>query len=64
MIGICVDSNSQLPQSLATRFGIGVVPIPITVNGVQFREGVDLDASRFYGFWTDDEAYPCRPGLL
>ena len=54
MIRICVDSNSQLPQSLATRFGIGVVPLPVTVNGVEFREGVDLDPSRFYDFWSDD----------
>ena len=27
MIRICVDSNSQLPRSLADRFGIAVVPV-------------------------------------
>jgi len=48
MIGIVVDSNSQMPASLVDRFGITVVPLPVTVNGVQYFEGVDLDADAFY----------------
>lgn len=53
MLGICVDSNSQLPTSLARRFGIEVVPLIVTVDGVEHREGVDLDSDRFYGFWDN-----------
>ena len=53
MLGICVDSNSQLPASLARRFGIEVVPLIVTVDGVEHREGVDLDSDRFYGFWNN-----------
>ena len=56
MLRICVDSNSQLPSSLAARFGIAVVPLPVTINGVEFREGVDLDAAQFYEFWADGQA--------
>jgi len=48
MIGIVVDSNSQMPASLVERFRITVVPLPVTVNGVQYLEGVDLDADAFY----------------
>lgn len=56
MIGIVVDSNSQMPLSLAARFGIVVVPVPVTVDGVEFLEGVELDADRFYDAWHDDHA--------
>ena len=48
MIGICTDSNSQLPDSLAQRYGVEVVPITVTVDGHEYLEGVDLDADRFY----------------
>lgn len=48
MIGICTDSNSQLPESLAQRYAIEVVPITVTVDGHEYLEGVDLDADRFY----------------
>lgn len=54
MIGIVVDSNSQMPPALAQRLGIAVVALPVTVDGVEYQEGVDLDADAFYGFWTAD----------
>ena len=48
MIGICTDSNSQLPDSLAQRYEVEVVPITVTIDGHDYLEGVDLDADRFY----------------
>ena len=48
MIGICTDSNSQLPESLAQRYAVEVVPITVTIDGHEYLEGVDLDADRFY----------------
>ncbi len=48
MIRLVVDSNSQIPPSLAERFGITVVPLTVTVDGVPYLEGVDLDADGFY----------------
>ena len=53
MIGIVVDSNSQMPDELAVRFGIEVVPLTVTVDGVDHLEGVDLDADDFYANWAD-----------
>jgi fatty acid kinase fatty acid binding subunit len=53
VLRICVDSNSQLAPRLAERFGIAVVPVTVVVDGQEFREGVDLDADRFYEFWAD-----------
>ncbi|MEY2401673.1 MAG: hypothetical protein QOJ08_1784 [Ilumatobacteraceae bacterium] len=48
MIGICTDSNSQIPDALATRYGVEVVPVTVTVNDHDFLEGVDIDADEFY----------------
>jgi DegV family protein with EDD domain len=48
MIGICTDSNSQLPESLAQRYAVEVVPITVSIDGHEYLEGVDLDADRFY----------------
>lgn len=51
MIGIVVDSNSQMPKELAHRHGIEVVALPVTIDGVEHHEGVDLDADTFYAAW-------------
>jgi len=56
MLRICVDSNSQLPESLARRFDIATVPLTVTIDGVDYHEGVDLDVDDFYGFWSDGRA--------
>ena len=53
MIGIVVDSNSQMPADLAARYGIEIVPLAITVDGTDYEEGVDLDTDAFYAFWSD-----------
>ena len=48
MIGLVTDSNAQLPAELARRYGVEVVPLTVLVDGVEYREGVDLDADAFY----------------
>ena len=48
MIKVITDSNAQLPPELAERFDIDVVPLTVTVDGVPYLEGVELDADRFY----------------
>lgn len=47
-IGIVTDSNSQLPPELVDRYNVEVVPLTIVVDGVEYAEGVDLDADTFY----------------
>ncbi len=53
MIGLCVDSNSQMPVVLAARFGVVVVPLTVTLDGVDHLEGVDITDAEFYGAWDD-----------
>ncbi len=47
-IGIVTDSSSQITADLVERFGIEVVPMTVTIDGVDHLEGVDLDADAFY----------------
>lgn len=46
-IGLCTDSNAQLPPALVDRYGVEVVPITITIDDDEYLEGVDLDADAF-----------------
>ena len=53
MIGICTDSNSQLPVELADRYGIEVVPLTVMVDDREYLEGFDLDVDDFYGLFAE-----------
>ncbi|MGQ0745082.1 MAG: DegV family protein [Acidimicrobiales bacterium] len=48
MIALVTDSNAQLTPALLERLGVRVVPLTITIDGVSFTEGVDLDADGFF----------------
>ena len=69
MIGIVTDSNAQIPPDLAPRYGVEVVPLTVTVDGVPHLEGVDLDADAFYarfegGHRPDVSTSQPSPGLF
>ncbi|MGA9277730.1 DegV family protein [Ilumatobacter sp.] len=53
MIGLVTDSNSQMPPGLAVRLGVEVVPLTVSIDGIEYREGIDLDADDFYTAWAD-----------
>jgi DegV family protein with EDD domain len=48
VLGFCTDSGAQLPPDLLSRHGIAVVPLTVTVDGIDHQEGVDLDADDLY----------------
>ncbi len=48
MIGLVTDSSSQIPDDLAAALGVEVVPVLVAIDGVEYQEGIDLDAD---GFW-------------
>jgi len=58
MIGICTDSNSQLPDELAARFGIEVVPLTMVVDHREYLEGFDFDVDDFYSLFAGGHR-PC-----
>jgi len=41
-VAIVTDSTASLPEGAAERWGIGVVPLDVVVDGVRHVEGVDL----------------------
>lgn len=45
---LVTDSNAQLPEELASRYGVTVVPLTVTVGGRPYLEGVEMDADAFY----------------
>ncbi len=47
-IALVVDSNSQIPSSLAQRYDIRVVPLTIVVDGREYAEHTELSTARFY----------------
>ncbi len=56
MIGICTDSNSQLPADLAQRFGVEVVPLTVVIDDREYLEGVDLGVDEFYELYRAGRA--------
>ena len=59
MLGFCTDSGAQLPPELVERYGIAVVPLTVSLDGVEHREGVDLGADDFW----DRFARPPAPAV-
>lgn len=52
MIGICCDSGAQLSPSLAASHHIEVVPLTVTIGGVEHLE-TDLDPDDFWSNFVD-----------
>ena len=55
MIALVTDSASQIPPSLAAEFGVRVAPIIVNIDGVEYREGVDLTADDFWAQVSNGE---------
>jgi len=51
--GLVIDSTSQIPPVLAAKLGVEVVPITVTIDGTEYREGIDLSADAFYEMVSD-----------
>jgi DegV family protein with EDD domain len=52
MIGLVTDSNGSLPAHILERLPgpveVRVVPLVVTVDGIEYLDGVDLDPDTFY----------------
>ncbi|MGH9156578.1 MAG: DegV family protein, partial [Acidimicrobiales bacterium] len=47
-IGLCTDSNAQMPAELVARYGVAVVPLTVVIDGRSLLEGEELEADAFY----------------
>ena len=47
-IGIVTDSHSSLTPAVANRLGVHVLPMPFTIDGADYLEGVNLTREAFF----------------
>jgi len=47
-IKIAVDSTHDLDRAVVEKYGFGVVPMPIVINGQTFKDGVDISAEDLF----------------
>lgn len=47
MIKIVTDSAADLPKELIEKYNINVVPLTVKIDGVEYREGIDLSNEEF-----------------
>ena len=57
-IRIVTDSVSDLPPSVAGANEITVVPLYVAIGGETYRDGVDIDADRFYSLLEELPSLP------
>jgi len=55
MIAIVTDSSSQLSTDQAAQLSAHVVPLVISIDDVDYAEGVDIDADGFYEIMATGE---------
>ncbi len=57
-IALVADSTCDLPESLAHHLGVVRVPLTLTVDDRQYRDGVDMTATEFYRRLPELERLP------
>lgn len=64
MVGIVTDSVACLPGEVAGRLGIEVVPVHVILDGVEYRDGVDLAPDEAYAVLDRSSTYAsAAPGV-
>lgn len=58
MIKLITDSASDIPQNDIKKYGITIMPIPITVDGVTYHESVDFTSEEYYRVLREASSIP------
>lgn len=58
MIKLITDSAADIPKEEREELGITVMPIPITVDGVTYRESVDFTSEEYYQMLANSKSIP------
>lgn len=58
MLKIITDSAADVPQKEANAYDIRVMPIPITVDGITYHEGVDFTSEEYYPMLLGAKSIP------
>ncbi|MDO4903004.1 MAG: DegV family protein [Limosilactobacillus sp.] len=57
-IAVVTDSTANITPEEAAQHDIHVVPIPFTIDGQTFREGVDISTEEFYDKLKNSSSFP------
>ncbi|CAM3724669.1 DegV family protein [Alkalicoccus chagannorensis] len=57
-VQIVTDSTLDLDEELISRYGIHVVPLSVTVDGVSYKDGVDVSRKEYLTMLTSAEELP------
>lgn len=60
-IGVCIDDNSGFSLAEANDLGLGVVRMPIIIEGKTYYENIDLEPKKFYDELIDLEVHTSMP---
>lgn len=58
MIKIIVDSTSDIPKDLVEKYKIRVLPITVDINGIIYKDKVDLYEEEFYSKIKEKDVVP------
>lgn len=61
---LITDSTSDIPMKFEDELGIKIINIPLTVNGVGYRERADFTADEFYEILNNNEELPTTAGII
>jgi DegV family protein with EDD domain len=65
-VAVVTDSISSLPRELVEQYGIGIVPISLTIRGKVYRDWIDISPAEAYKLFLEDpETFatsPASPG--
>lgn len=57
-LAVVTDSTAYLSQEEIDKYDIKVVPIPVIIDGVTYREGIDITTEEFYDKLMTSSEFP------
>lgn len=58
MLRILVDSGSSIKQAEAEKYGVEIIPLIISFDGVEYLDGINLSHDEFYNKLINEKKFP------
>lgn len=58
MLKIITDSSSNITPQEARELGVEIIPLTVSFGNNEFKDGVELDAERFYQMLANEKEFP------
>ena len=63
-IAVVTDTNSGMTEEEARSLGVSILPMPFTIDGKEYFEGINLDEKAFYEMQgADADIYTSQPSV-